>query len=353
MSSCVSKYCQPISFAKKDLIQGLDEILFLLKKGKFVIHKEQEDGHTAIEEYLTKKLGAKGKKNHTGRSRNDQILVTLRLYTLNMLSIIQGLVKDAMQIIHKQSQKWIHQKMPGYTHTQKAMPTTVGIWLSSFSDALADDLVLLTAVQKIIDQNPLGSGAGFGTSVIPVDRAYTTRQLGFAKTQNNPIYCAHSRGKFENMVLQVFNNIMLDIGKCANDLVWFTSKEFDFFDFPETYKTGSSMMPNKHNFDVLELLRGNVSIFLGYQYQIQEVIKNLFSGYNRDLQLTKEPYIKALTLFIETVQVFILCMKHLEIHPDKLNKACTDELYATEKTLKLVQTGVPFRQAYKYVKKHL
>jgi argininosuccinate lyase len=247
----------------------------------------------------------------------------------------------------------MYQKMPGYTHTQKAMPTTVGIWLSSFADAFADDFVLLRAVQKIMDQNPLGSGAGFGTSVIPVDRAYTTKQLGFLKTQKNPIYCANSRGKFENMVLQVLGDIMLDISKCVNDLVWFTSKEFDFFDFPESCKTGSSMMPNKHNFDVLELLRGNMSVFLGYQYQVQEIIKNLFSGYNRDLQLTKEPYIKALKLFTETMQVFTLCIKLLEIHPEELDRACTDELYATEKALQLVQKGVPFRQAYQNVKQNL
>jgi argininosuccinate lyase len=270
-----------------------------------------------------------------------------------MLSVIQELVTDGIKVIHKQSKKWMYQKMPGYTHTQRAMPTTVGTWLSSFSEALSDDFILLIAVQKIVDQNPLGSGAGFGTSVIPVDRAFTTKLLGFAKIQQNPIYCAHSRGKFENMVLQVLSNIMLDMGKCANDLVWFTSKEFNFFTLPPNYKTGSSMMPNKNNFDVLELLRGNMSIFLGYQYQVQEIIKNLFSGYNRDLQLTKEPYIKALKLFTETVQVFTLCIKLLEIHPEELDRACTDELYATEKALQLVQKGVPFRQAYQTVKQNL
>lgn len=331
------------------LQSGLNQIIKLDQQGKFTIKVKDEDSHTAIENFLTKKLGAVGKKIHTGRSRNDQVLVALRLYTLDKLDIIVSQLKQLITGIEKKSKQHKKTEMPGYTHTQKAMPTTVDIWLGSFADALKDDLAILSAAQKVIDQNPLGSVAGFGEISLGLDRNFTTKQLKFAKTQINPIYCAYSRGKFENIVLQALSQVMLDLGKLANDLILFSTQEFDFFDLPDEFKTGSSVMPQKKNFDVLELIRGNTSIFLGYQFQIQGVIQNLISGYNRDFQLTKEPYLKAIDLLIPTVEVSDLVVKNLKINKNKLKLACTAELYATEEVYKLVKKGVPFRDAYRQV----
>jgi argininosuccinate lyase len=243
--------------------------------------------------------------------------------------------------------------MPGYTHTQRAMPTTVGTWLGSFGAALADDLELLQAARKIIDQNPLGSVAGFGEDVFGLDREYTTKEMGFSKTQENPIYCAMSRGKFENIILQALSQVMFDLGKLANDLVWFTSKEFNFFDLPEEFKTGSSVMPQKKNFDLLELVRGNSSIFFGYQFQVQEVVKNLLSGYNRDMQLTKEPYLKAIKLAIATLEIMDLTVSNLKINEENLKLACTDEMLATKKAYQMVKEGKSFRDAYREVGKQI
>lgn len=332
---------------------GLQEIIKLSEQGKFRIKQEDEDGHTAIENFLTEHYGLVGKKIHTGRSRNDQILVTMRLYSLDKTDKVAQEIKQIIKKINQQAVKYRLTIMPGYTHTQRAMPTTVGMWLGSFSAALADDLELLQAARRIIDQNPLGSVAGFGEDVFGLDREYTTKELGFRQIQKNPIYCALSRGKFENIILQALSQTMFDLGKLANDLIWFTTKEFDFFDLPAEFKTGSSAMPQKRNFDLLELVRGNASIFFGYQLQIQEVVKNLFSGYNRDMQLTKEPYLRGMQLALATVEIMNLAISNLKVNKEKLKLACTDEIYATRKAYQLVKQGVPFRDAYRKVGKQI
>ena len=335
------------------LLVGLDKILSLWKKGEFKINKAQEDGHTAIESFLTENYGEVGKKVHTGRSRNDQALVMIRLFgkekLLEIKKRIEILIKELEQQIKKQGKI----KMPGYTHTQRAMPSTVGMWLGSFHDSFKDDLILIEAVMKIIDQNPLGSAAGFGENVLGLDKKFTTQELGFKKIQENPMYCAMSRGKFENIVLQAMGSVTFDIGKISNDLVLFTTKEFNFFTLPDSFKTGSSIMPQKKNYDILELARGNVAIFNGYQYQIENLIKNLFSGYNRDFQLTKEPYVKGMKLVSDTIEVMILVIKNLEAKKINLENACSSELYATDEAYKLVKAGKSFREAYQEVKENI
>ena len=175
-------------------------------------------------------------------------------------------------------------------------------------------------------------------------------KLNFKKVQENPMYCALSRGKFENIILQAISSVMFDLGKISSDLLLFTTKEFDFFTLPDSFKTGSSLMPQKKNYDVLELTRGNIAIFSGYQHQIENVIKNLFSGYNRDFQLTKEPYLKGMKLAQETIKVMILVIKNLKAKKTNLESACTSELYATDEALKLVKQGKSFREAYQEVK---
>ncbi len=335
----------------KLLEKGLSEILVLWKNGKFVITPEQEDMHTAIEDFLTNICGDAGKKIHTGRSRNDQILVALRLFSLDKLHIIFSLIKDLFKTMNVAIKKYQTHNMPGYTHMQRAMPTTVGIWLGSYRDALADDIILLKSVQNILDQNPLGSAAGYGENILGIDRAFTAQELGFKKVQKNPMYCAMSRGKFEFMMLQALSQVMMDLGKFASDLLLFTTKEFGFFDLPDSFKTGSSIMPQKKNFDVLELMRGNVAIFNGYVFQIQELIKNLPLGYNRDFQLMKEPFLKGVTLAMNTITIATKVISHLQVNRDALQGACTPDLYATDEAYQLVKDGMPFRDAYRKVGK--
>ncbi len=329
------------------LLKGLAQLLEEWKRGKFVVGKEHEDGHSAIEFYLTKNYGEVGKKIHTGRSRNDQILVTLRLYSKARLQEIMRAVNRLVKTFSLQSKKWGTIKMPGYTHMQRAMPSSVGMWLGSYAESLEDDLQLIVAVQKIIDQNPLGSAASFGETVLGIDREFTAKEMGFAKVQKNPMYCALSRGKFENMILQALSHVVFDLGKMASDLLLFTTKEFGFFDLPEEFKTGSSIMPQKKNFDVLELMRANVSVFYAQQYQVQEIIKNLPSGYNRDFQLTKEPFMKGLKLVQDMLAIFDLILNNLVVNKEKLAEACSSELYATEKVYKRVKKGEAFRDAYR------
>ncbi|MBI2638274.1 argininosuccinate lyase [Candidatus Peregrinibacteria bacterium] len=333
----------------KKLEKGLAEIASLAHAGKFSIKKSQEDCHTAIEMFLTKKYGEAGKKIHTGRSRNDQILVTLRLYSKAKLREAQKAILGLIQALKFKSKKCRGIPMPGYTHMQRAMPSSVSMWLESFVESLEDDLLLAKAVAKIIDQNPLGSAAGFGENILGLDRKFTSRLLGFARVQKNPMYCALSRGKFEWMVLQALSQIMFDLGKFASDLLLFTTKEFDFFSLPDAFRTGSSIMPQKKNYDVLELMRGNVGIFTGFQYQIQEVIKNLPSGYNRDFQLTKEPYLKALRLFLGTAKIATSVAVNLVAREKSLRAACSKELYATDEVYRLVKKGLSFREAYRKI----
>src|SRR3989344_5409098 len=239
------------------LLIGLNKILSLWKKGEFKIDKSQEDGHTAIEAYLTENYGDVGKKVHTGRSRNDQSLVMTRLFSKEKLSEIKKQVEDLIKALEVQIKKQGKIKMPGYTHMQRAMPSSVGMLLGSYHDALQDDVIVLEAVMKVIDQNPLGSAAGYGENTLGLYRKFTTRELNFKRVQENPMYCAFSRGKFENMILQALGSAMFDLGKIASDLLLFTTREFDFFTLPDSFKTGSSIMPQKKNYDVLELIRGN------------------------------------------------------------------------------------------------
>ncbi len=334
----------------KTLLAGLNEILNLWEKGIFKIDKSQEDGHTAIEAFLTEKYGEVGKKVHTGRSRNDQSLTMLRLFMKENLIQSRKEIEILLKELANQKKKIGKIKMPGYTHMQRAMPSSVFMWLESFEHSLKDDLIILNATISVIDQNPLGSAAGFGENVLGLDRKFTTKELNLKKVQENPMYCALSRGKFENITLQALSNITFTLGKMATDLLLFTTKEFDYFTLPDSFKTGSSIMPQKKNYDVLELVRGNVSVLNGYKDQVEGIIKNIPSGYNRDFQLTKEPYIRGMKLAIETIQVMALVVKNLVVKKENLEKACTSELYATDEALKLVKQGKNFREAYQEIK---
>ena len=331
---------------KETLLEWLDKIQKLHKNWEFIIEKHQEDGHTAIETYLTQNYWEVGKKIHTGRSRNDQILITTRLFTLDKLDEILTELDSLVLAFEKKIESIWDILMPGYTHTQRAMPTTIWTWLGSFKDSLSDNKILIEAARKVNNQNPLGSVAGFWEDVFWLDRDFVSAELWIEKTQKNPMYCAYSRGKFENIVLQSLSQVMLDLWKLANDMVYFSSREFDFLTLPDDFKTGSSVMPQKKNWDIMELVRWNSNLFQSYEFAIKEVFKNLLSGYNRDYQLTKEPYLKWVKLTLDTIKVCNVTVQNLWVKEDSLKNACTQELYATQEAYELVKQGKTFRDAY-------
>ncbi|HZL08234.1 MAG TPA: lyase family protein, partial [Candidatus Dormibacteraeota bacterium] len=242
--------------------------------------------------------------------------------------------------------------MPGYTHMQKAMPTTVAIWLSSFADGFTDSRKILAATLEVIDQNPLGSAAGFGVSV-GIDRDHTTKTLGFARTQKNTMYCGLSRSLFELLAVQALTPLMVLAGKFAQDMLMFTTEEFGFFSLPDSFTTGSSIMPHKHNYDLFEVMRGNAHSFTSYTGQLQAISVGMGSGYQRDLQLTKGTTLHAFDIAKSTLEVLALAVSSLRIDEKRLKDAITPEMLSVTAINKLVEQGVPFRDAYNQVKLEL
>ncbi len=333
----------------KKLTAGLNEIIELDRKGEFRITVEQEDCHTAIENYLTSKLGDLGKKIHTGRSRNDQVLAAIRLFEKSELSQLKLLVNDLVAATRNFSIKNSSIPIPGYTHLRKAMPYTVGKWAEAFSESLNDDLALIDSALKLIDQNPLGSAAGYGVPVINLDRVLTAKLLGFEKVQNNTLYVQNSRGKFELIILDSLNHVVLDLNKMATDVWLFSTEEFGYFQLPKDFSMGSSIMPHKVNPDVLEIIRAKAGIMKSYRDAVNNIILNLPSGYNGDFKLTKEPLMSGIELAKSTVSIMTLIISKLIVNKERCNAAMKKDLYTTEKALTLVKNGMPFREAYKKV----
>lgn len=331
------------------LIAGLEEIMLLDSKGEFKITVEQEDCHTAIENHLTKKLGKLGKKIHTGRSRNDQIIVALRLYERHELEEIISAVSRLIEELNKFSSKNSKIPIPGYTHLRKAMPYAVGKWAEAFSESFRDDLALINSAKKLINQNPLGSAAGYGVPVLNIDRNLTQKLLGFDKVQNNTLYVQNSRGKFELMVLNSLNNLMLDINKLSTDLWLFTSSEFGYFELPKEFSMGSSIMPHKANPDVLEIARAKAGMMKSYCDAVNNIILNLPSGYNGDFKLTKEPLFNGIEMAGSSADIMAQIINGLKVNEKRCREAMTSELYTAEEAAKLVKQGMPFREAYQEV----
>lgn len=335
---------------KDSAVKGLNEIIALSEKGEFVITVSHEDCHSAIEQYLTEHQGEVGKKIHTGRSRNDQVLVAMRLYMKDAVIESKQKIENLISELEKKAAEYKNVEMPGYTHMQRAMPSSVDMWLGSFSAALTDDLSLLEATLSIIDQNPLGSVVAYGEKTLGLDRAMTTKALGFTRVQENPMYCALSRGKFETLILQALLPVLFDIGKFATDMMLFTTKEFGFVRLPSNFTTGSSAMPQKRNYDVCELMRAHCAGFAGNVVTLQNIIDKLPSGYNRDFQLAKAPFMTSIDTALETISIATLVAANISINTENAKAACTPELYATEEAYKMVkEDGVPFRDAYKIV----
>jgi argininosuccinate lyase len=328
------------------LTNTLQEIITLDSTGKFVIQQEEEDCHTAIENFLVNKLGDIGKKIHTARSRNDQVQTALRLYAKGEITAILTLIDMLITALEQIKDKYGMVEWPGFTHMRKAMPSSVGLWVDAFCESMDDNKALLLNIYQLIDQSPLGTGAGYGVP-IDIDRKFTAQLLDFHKIQNNPLYVQNSRGKFEATILHGLSQIMLDLNKMASDLLLWSMPEFGFVRLPPELCTGSSMMPHKQNPDVLELIRASYHQMAAYEYEVKNIIGNLISGYNRDFQLTKKPMIKGFELTKETLDIITLVLSRLEVDKEKCKKAMTDELYATENMYNLVKHGVPFRTAYK------
>jgi len=340
--------------SKNDLakaVKGLNEIISLLGKGKFDIKQEQEDCHTAIEEYLTKKYGDVGKKIHSCRSRNDQVLTALRLYEKEELDGLMALLLGLKKSLDGAIAKYGNVNLPGYTHMQNAMPTDVATWLGCFVSAIDDDIKLADSAYGLIDQSPLGSAAGYGVPVFDIDKKMTASLMGFGNVMENPIYCQHSRGKFEAVVIGVMSQIMYDLNKLSTDLILFSMKEFGLVKLPKEFCTGSSIMPQKKNPDVLELVRAKYHVVLGEEFKVKSLIGNLMSGYNRDLQLTKEPLFKSIDIVKDCTAMMALVVSGIKFDEAKCKAAMSEELYATEEAYKLVKKGMPFRDAYKTVGK--
>lgn len=346
--SGLNKICIINDNERDDLRRELINIIHLKLDDNFEITKQDEDCHTAIEGYLTKVLGDAGKKIHTGRSRNDQVQTALRLYMRQESTVIaKKTLSFALSLLNFAK---MHRKtpMPGRTHMQIAMPSSVGLWAGSFAEELMDEVKLLLRVTDILDQCPLGSAASYGVP-IPLDREYTAELMGFKKVQNNVLYANNSRGKFEAILLDALDYIGLTISKISQDLILFSLPEFGYFSLPDELTTGSSIMPQKKNPDGLELARSRSALITSLSFRVKSIIRSLPSGYNRDFQDTKEPLLEGVKAANELVQIMDKMIQNLVVNKENLLKACTPELYATDIVLERVVAGENFRDSYKDV----
>lgn len=330
------------------LITELAEISTIIEKGAFQIEAGVEDVHSQIELMLTRKLGDIGKKIHAGRSRNDQVMVDLRLFFRSEMKEIANLVKKLFEVLIAQSEAYKHVLMPGYTHTQIAMVSSFGLWYSAYAECLIDDLTLLQAAYEINNQNPLGSAAGYGSS-FPLNRKLTTQLLGFKSLVYNSINAQMGRGKTEQFLSFTLAAIGATLAKLATDIVLFSNENFKFLKLPDEFTTGSSIMPHKKNPDVFELIRGHCNLFQALPSQVSMLNSNLISGYHRDFQLLKEIIFPALKNMKNCLQLSIECLSKLKINDKILEEQQYKYLYTVEKVNELVKNGIPFRVAYQTI----
>ena len=327
------------------LSKGLKEIIELRRQGNFKITLSDEDCHTAIEGYLTEHYGDVGKKIHTGRSRNDQVQTALRLFMREALVKTVDSTLDVADRLIAFAERNADVPMPGRTHMQIAMPSSVALWALSFAEEMLDTIFMSSALYDVLDQSPLGSAASYGVP-LPLDREYTACLMGFKKIQNNVLYANNSRGRFEAMLLDFFSYIALTISKISQDLMIFTLPELGYFSLPKELTTGSSIMPQKKNPDGLELARSRTALILSLSERVKSIIKCLPSGYNRDFQDTKEPLIEGYKAIMELIGITSHMIEGLVVHPDALEKGCVKELYATDRVMERVLSGGNFRDSY-------
>ncbi len=332
-----------------DLLSAeLKNIYTQIEQGNFKMEEEVEDIHSQVEWMLTKKLGDVGKKIHSGRSRNDQVLVDVKLFLRSEILELAPQIQRVFQLLLQQSNRFKDHLLPGYTHLQLAMPSSFGLWLGAYAESLSDDLITLEAAYRVVNKNPLGSAAGYGSS-FPLNRTLTTQLLGFDDLNYNVVYAQMGRGKAERIVAQAVSNVAATLGKLAMDACLYLNQNFAFIRFPENLTTGSSIMPHKKNPDVFELIRAKCNGLMSLPNEIALLTTNLPSGYHRDLQLLKEKLFPALQTLRDCLEMTHLMISHLQVEENILQDEKYRYLFSVEEVNKLVLSGVPFRDAYKKI----
>lgn len=330
------------------LTQELRNIYAIAEKGDFLIEDGVEDVHSQVELMLTRSLGDIGKKIHSGRSRNDQVLVDLKLFIRSELQSVVELTDNLFTTLIAQSEKYKNVLMPGYTHLQVAMPSSFGLWFGAYAESLVDDLTVLQAAYRVSNRNPLGSAAGYGSS-FPLDRSLTTRLLGFDSMNYNVVYAQMGRGKTERIVASALASIAATLSKLAFDACLFNSQNFGFIKLPDAYTTGSSIMPHKKNPDVFELTRAKCNKIQALPYQITLIANNLPSGYFRDLQIIKEVFLPAFDELKNCLRMVEQMMSRITVNEYILDDCRYDPIFSVEEVNRLTLEGTPFRDAYKQV----
>ncbi|MEG0724667.1 MAG: argininosuccinate lyase [Mucinivorans sp.] len=328
--------------------QGLKTIARQIEGGEFAIDPSSEDIHSEVEARLTEMLGDVGKKIHSGRSRNDQVLLDLRLYFRGEICQIAELTRDLFVTLQSLARTHQNTLLPGYTHLQVAMPSSFGLWFGSWAESLADDLQTLLSAWKVCNKNPLGSAAGYGSS-FPLDRQMTTDLLGFDSPSYNVVYAQMGRGKTERVLCNAMANIALTLGKLAMDNALYLSQNFAFISYPDSLTTGSSIMPHKKNPDVWEIMRGRCNLIAATPMQVSMLTGNLPSGYHRDLQLLKEIVFPAITSLKECLAMAKYMLEHVSVRDNILDEEKYRYIFSVEVVNALAVSGVPFRDAYRRV----
>ena len=329
-------------------IEGLKKILKKIEEGLFQIDEGVEDVHSQVEFMLTQMIGETGKKIHTGRSRNDQVATDIKLFLRAEIKEIVEKVKKLFDVLLAQSEKHHEKLLPGYTHLQLAMPSSAGLWMSAYAESLIDDLEMMASAYRIVNKNPLGSGAGYGSS-LPLNRKLTTELLGFSTLNYNSVYAQMTRGKTEKIVAIAFASIAATLSKLSMDCCLFLNQNFGFISFPDHLTTGSSIMPHKKNPDVFELIRARCNRIQSIPNELTLLLNNLPSGYHRDLQLTKEILFPAIGDLKDCLDMITLMFQHIDVKTDLLQDEKYKFLFSVDAVNRLVQQGVYFRDAYRKV----
>jgi argininosuccinate lyase len=329
-------------------VEGLNKILLEIENGEFKINEGMEDIHSQVEFLLTERIGDAGKKIHSGRSRNDQVAVDIKLYLRAEIIAIKKEAQELFDLLISQSEKYKKHLLPGYTHLQIAMPSSFGLWLGAYAESLVDDMEMLAAAWAVTNKNPLGSGAGYGSS-FPLNRKRTTALLGFGTLNWNAVYAQMTRGKTEKLVSTALASFASTLSRLAMDCCLYMSQNFGFISFPEELTTGSSIMPHKKNPDVFELIRGKCNRIQAVPNELTLLISNLPSGYHREMQLTKEILFPAIEEMKSCLQLMQLMLAQLSVKENILSDEKYKYLFSVEAVNQLVNQGIPFRQAYQEV----
>lgn len=330
------------------LLAGLDEIAASIEDGTFVLEDDVEDIHSQVELLLTRKLGDVGKKIHSGRSRNDQVLVDVKLFLKDQLLQVRGEVLDLFSTLQELSNRHKDVLMPGYTHAQIAMPSSFGMWFGAYAEALVNDMYILEGAYRVVNRNPLGSAAGYGNS-FPLDREMTTKLLGFASPDYNSVAAQMSRGKSEKSVAAAIGSVALTLNKFAADCCQYMCPNFGFIHFPDSLTTGSSIMPHKKNPDVWEMVRGKCNMILSAENEISMLCSNMPHGYHREYQLLKDILFPALEFVHKCLAMTRYMLGYIEVNGHILDNPLYEHLFTVEEVNRRVLAGTPFRDAYKQV----